>query len=320
MKLAILALLLSSFHPGLCADGGAVVGKPSAQAAEPNSLARIKAMGLPMLPGKVPAYYSAGYQQHAKKLQAAVEDMNAFYTERLGVQAKVILALLDAKDWTKVTDGPYSLPGYYGPDETVFLMPATSDNPVFGLMQARKSAIPPEELQAFLKDNHTTFDALAGQFVDLVSFHELGHTLLLNFGIDPQNRWFNEFLASYFSYAYIAERQPEWKRVFALLGRPSKIRPKNTSLDDFDRLYDDVDDVGWYHGMFESRIREIYPQLGLKFLADLKREFPLVPSRAEYMKPIDTRMKPSQLLELLEKIAPGFQKWAAAFDSPVGSH
>lgn len=303
--LALLLMLLSAFP---------------AHGQETKTLARLKEMGLPMLPGKVPAYYSVGHQQHAEKLQAAVEDMNAFYKERLGVQANVILALLDAKDWTKVTDGPYFFPGYYRNDDPVFLMPATSDNPVFGLMQARKAAIPPEELQAFLKDNHTTFDALAGQFVDLVSFHELGHTLLLNFGIDPQNRWFNEFLASYFSYAYIAERQPEWKRVFALLGRPSKIRPKNTSLDDFDRLYDDVDDVGWYHGMFESRIREIYPQLGLQFVADLKSQFPLVASRAEYMKPFDTRMKPSQLLERLEKIAPGFQKWAAAFDSPPASH
>lgn len=278
-----------------------------------NPLAKIKTLGIASLSGKIPAYYSSGHRQHAEKLQSAIEDMNAFFQERLRVQTNVVLALLDSKGWTDVTGDRYGLPMVTGTPLVIF-MPATSDSPAFGLMMARKEAIPPGTLQTFLKDNAISFEALADQFVDLIGFHELGHTLTAQFGIDPKNRWLSEFLASYWSYAYISERQPEWKRVFDLLGRPSEVRPKNTSLEDFERLYTGVDDYGWYQGMFEARIREIYPELGLKFLRDLRRDFPSNGDSPGFA-PLASRMKPELLLERLEKIAPGFQEWAAGFSS-----
>ncbi len=282
---------------------------------EPNYLAKIKELGIPALNGKIPAYYSPGHQQHARQLQSAIEDMNGFYQSRLDVQTNVAaLALLDSKSWTNVTGNPYGLPMCSG-NPVVIFMPATRDNPTFGLMMARRQAIPPGLLQTFLKENDTTFDAVADQFVDLIGFHELGHTLTLNFGIDPKDQWFSEFLASYWSYAYISERHPEWKRVFDLLGRPSKVRPKNTSLEDLERLYTGVDDYGWYQGMFEARIREIYPRSGLKFLIDLRRDLPLTDSSPGYAAPVRSRMPPQELIERLEKIAPGFKEWAVGFNS-----
>ena len=51
---------------------------------------------------------------------------------------------------------------------------------LFSMLPVRAEE-PPGQLQTYLKDNHITFDALAAQFVDLVSFHELGHVLTLNF-------------------------------------------------------------------------------------------------------------------------------------------
>jgi len=290
----------------------------AARTQEPNLVARMRELGLATLSGKVPAYYSSGHREHAEKLQAAIEDMNVFYRGSLGVEADVSLALLDAKDWKNVTGDEYSLPHVAGKPR-VILMPATSDNPVFALIEARKEAIPPEQLQAFLKEQNTTFATVAAEFVDLIGFHELGHTLNDQFGIDPKNLWLSEFLANYWSYAYIMQRQPEWKRVFDLLGRPSKVRPRNTSFEDFERLYDQVDDYGWYQGMFEMRVREVCPRLGLKFLRDLKKQFPLNPGTPWSVKPLSTRMKPVDLLGQLEKIAPGFQKWAKGFSSPPRS-
>jgi hypothetical protein len=286
----------------------------STHAEEPNLVARLKALGLPTLSGKVLAYYSSGHREHAQKLQAAIEDMNVFYRSRLGVQADVSLALLNAEDWKRVTGSEYSLPQVEG-SPPVILMPATSDNPVFGLIESRKDAIPQEQLQTFLKNHDTTFAAVVADFVDIIGFHELGHTLNDQFGIDSQNLWFNEFLATYWSYSYISEGQPEWKSVFALLGRPSSVRPKNTSLEDFERLYTNVDDYGWYQGMFERRVQEICPRLGLKFLRDLKQKFPRKSGVPWDPKPLDVRMKPNALLEQLEKIAPGFQKWAEGFQT-----
>lgn len=291
-------------------------GTQNGDAKEPNILARLKQLNLPTLNGKTSAYYSAGHREQAQKLQAAIEDMNAFFQNRLGIQTDVRLALLNAEDWKRVTGHDYSLPQVAG-EPSVIMMPATSDNPVYGLMDARKAAIPPDRLQTFLKDHNTTFNAVAADFVDFIGFHELGHTLTMKIGIDPQDRWLGEFLATYCAYLYVSERQPEWKSAFALLGRPSSIRPKNTSLEDFERLYDRVDDYGWYQGMFEQQVREVVPRLGVKFLRDLSQRFPLQPKPDWNYKPLETRMKPAALLQELEKIAPGFQKWAEEFGSTL---
>ncbi len=281
-------------------------------------LSRLKAIGLPHLEGKVTAYYSPGpgHREHAERLQRAIEDMNAFYRERLKVETRAPLALLDSKDWMRVSGNSYGLPMVMGTPPVIF-MPATSDNPAHGLMDARKAAIPPAALETFLQQQHTTFAEVADIFVDLIGFHELGHDLTDHFGIDPQDRWFSEFLASYWSYGYIAERQPQWKAVFELLGRPSAVRPKNTSLEDFERLYNDVDDYGWYQGMFEMRIVEVYRQAGIGFISAVKKELPQAKKAAGYTLPVEERMKPEVLLERLESISPGFKRWSAEFTPRV---
>jgi len=285
----------------------------TSSAQEVNFLSRIKELGLQNIDGKIPAYYSAGHREHAEMLQSRIDDMNTFFQARLGVHANVVLALLDSKGWTDVTGDPYGIAMVSGKPLVIF-MPATSDNPTFGLIRARKESIPPETLRAFLRDNQIPFEAAVSQFVDLVGFHELGHVLTLNFGIDPQDHFLSEFLASYWSYAYIWERQPEWKRVFDLFGRPSKIRPQHTSLEDFEHLYMRVDDPGWYHGMFEAHIREIYPKFGLGFLSDLRKEFPLSGEPLAYSPP-ERRLEVGQIVERLDKIAPGFRAWLATFNS-----
>jgi hypothetical protein len=100
-----------------------------------------------------------------------------FYESRLGVKAELPLALLNAADWKRVTGNDYSLP-QVGGTPPVIMMPATSDNPVYGLMDARKAAIPPEQLQTYLNDHHTTFNAMAADFVDFLGFHEIGHMFI----------------------------------------------------------------------------------------------------------------------------------------------
>jgi hypothetical protein len=308
--------MLSEWRLARWITGAAVLslGVTTSRAEEPNLVERIRALGLPSLSGTLPAYYTLGHAEHARQLQAAVGEMNAYYQARLGVRADVTLALLDARDWKAVTGGDYSLPTVRG-NPYVILMPATSDNPVFSLIAARKEATPAEQLLTFLADQETTFEATARVFVDLIGFHELGHVLNAQLGIDSRNLWLNELLASYWSYAYISERQPEWRRVFDLLGRPSKVRPKTTSLEDFERLYSGVDDYGWYQGMYEVRVREIYPQRGLRFLSDLKQRFPGTAGAPWEPIPLATRMKPAELIAALERIAPGFQEWAGGFGS-----
>jgi hypothetical protein len=52
--------------------------------------------------------------------------------------------------------------------------------------------------------------------VDLISLHELGHAYSVRLGLRPPrpNKWFSEFLASYFAYAYLREKRPKLAALF----------------------------------------------------------------------------------------------------------
>ena len=241
--------------------------------------------------------------------------MNGFYQEKLGVQVAVHLAVLNSNQWTRVNPIPFGLPGVLGEPPVVFA-PAHSGGWAFRQMLARKQAIPADVWQDYLRTTQKTFEGASDDFVDFIALHELGHVLCIHYGIDPSCNWLNEFLASYFGYAFLAERHPDRKPVIALFGRPSQARPKHTTLADFERLYFLVDDYGWYQGMFEQRIQEMYPQAGLQFLKDLKRVLPRtvpIPEGVAIPDPVVNRIAPEVVVERLEAIAPGFQAWAAGF-------
>jgi hypothetical protein len=210
---------------------------------------------------------------------------------------------------------PFGLPGVHGEPPVVFI-PAHSGGWAFRKMLARKEAIPADVWQDYLRTSQKSFEAASDDFVDFIALHELGHALLVRYGIDPSCNWLNEFLASYFGYAFLAERRPERKPVIALFGRPSQARPKHTTLADFERLYFLVDDYAWYQGMFERRIQEMYPQAGLQFIKDLKRALPRtasIPDGVSIPDPVVNRLAPEVVVEKLDAIAPGFQAWAKGF-------
>ncbi len=278
-------------------------------------LPRVVHLHLPSLPAPVLTFYADGAKARAERLQADVRDMNAFYQEKLGAQADVTLAVLNSNQWARVNPIPYGLPGVLGVPHVVF-MPAHSGGWAFRQMLARKEGIPVEALQDYLQTTQKSFETAADEFVDFIALHELGHVLLMRYGIDPGCHWLNEFLASYFAYAFVAERRPERKPVIALFGRPSTTRPRHTTLADLERLYFRVDDYGWYQGMFERRIQEMYPQAGLQFIEELRRQRPRPPTTAQdtsLPEEVLNRIAPELALQMVEAISPGFQAWAAGF-------
>jgi hypothetical protein len=278
-------------------------------------LEQVAKLSLPKLDGRITTYYNSGAMVRAQKIQAALTDMSAFYEKRLGIRADLTLAVLNSNDWSRVDgSGPYGLPCVVG-DPPVIFMPATSGGLAFRLMMARKDAIPAGVLSAYLETNHTTFEATADDFVDCIGFHELGHRLCRRYGIAPKCHWLDEFVASYFDYTFISERRPALKKVFDLLGRPSKVRPKNTTLADFERLYEGVDDYGWYQGMFESHIQELYPKMGIQFLKELRQRFPTAGPEKEI--PTPNPVSPEVVLAQLEKFASGFESWAKGFQNKI---
>jgi hypothetical protein len=288
-KIIVVSAILIFAIPGVVHSFGSDMNDP---------LEMIIKLGLPKLEGRFPTYYSKGARDKAEKLETAFVDMNAFFKEKLGIQTHGVLAVLNPDDWSKVSSWPYGMPHLEG-EQTVIFMPASSGGMAYQMMVSRKESIPADMLKKHCETYQTTFEEVADTFVDLIGFHELGHVLCAEYRIDPRSSWFSEFVASYFAYSFLSERQPEWKGVFDLLGRPSSTRPKNTTLTDFDLLYTGVDDYGWYQGSFETRIRELYPKMGLQFLKELQRQFPLLTEPEE--------------LDKLEKIAPGFQSWARCF-------
>jgi hypothetical protein len=285
-------------------------------------LPRVVKLELPSLPGPVPTYYDHGAKPRAERLQADIREMNSFYQDKLGVQAAVSLAVLNSNQWTRVNPIPFGLPGVHGEPPVVFI-PAHSGGLAFRQMLARKEAIPADVLQEYLRTSQQTFEAASDDFVDFIALHELGHALLVHYGIDPSCHWLNEFLASYFGYAFLAERRPERKPVIALFGRPPQTRPKHTTLADFERLYLLVDDYAWYQGRFEQRIQEMYPQVGLQFIKDLKRALPRIapiPDGVSIPDPVVNHLAPEVVVDKLEALAPGFKAWAEGFQKELATH
>jgi hypothetical protein len=290
----------------------AFVGVSNGRAADKtNLLERVVKLDLPKLDGRIPTYHSDGAGARARKLESAIADMSAFYQMHLGIRAAVHLAVLNSNDWTRVSSHPFGLPNIEGTPPVIF-MPATSGGVAFHMMMGRKDAIPANLLRGYLEANQTDFEAAADEFVDIIGFHELGHELCARYEIAPRCHWLNEYVASYFAYAFISERRPESKSVFELLGRPSKARPKNRTLADFERLYTGVDDYGWYQGMFESHIQTLYPKMGLQFLKELRQRFPAAAGAVVDI-PVPNAVPPEQVLAEVEKFAPGFESWAEGF-------
>ena len=120
------------------------------------------------------------------------------------------------------------------------------------------------------------------------------------------NKWFNEFLASYFAYAYLRQRNLKLATVFhTMTAEMASVTPKqkHTTLDDFERLYVGVGpaNYGWYQGKFFERVAQVYDAKGLGFIPESVKAFP-TDEKADLT--VDV------VLARLEKIAPGFLGWA----------
>jgi hypothetical protein len=140
---------------------------------------------------------------------------------------------------------------------------------------------------------------------DLIGYHEVGHVVIDAHGLTQTQHWLNEMLATFAAYAFMRERHPELARAWDALMRfnVEAYRPEFRSLDVFEKRYDEIpqETYGWFQGMFHTRLAEVYENRGLEFLKDLRGAG--VVAGAKH----DTA---SELIARLEKIIPGFQRWA----------
>jgi hypothetical protein len=144
--------------------------------------------------------------------------------------------------------------------------------------------------------------------VDLIGFHELGHLLVHPYGIATASPWLNEFLSTYFSYAFMSTNYPHLADMYmAFAVFPSSYQPGYTSLAEFDEHYIRVgfENYGWYQGIFAAKASEVFAHRGLGFLKDVRDAFP---EGSE-------NLSGTEVLNRLDNIYQGFLEWAAVLES-----
>ena len=102
-------------------------------------------------------------------------------------------------------------------------------------------------------------DSILSMF-DNIALHELGHIFLINLKHTHfEERWANEFLASYFAICFLEESHSK-------SGLPrvdlSGYQPHYKSLEDFERLYSQMNgpNFAWFQGKFVELGYELYPK------------------------------------------------------------
>jgi hypothetical protein len=238
-----------------------------------------------------------------RPLRALVEQAMGFYERTLGITGELHLAVLTPGDWAKViTWQPYGIPGVAGEPPVAFL-PATDDNVAANDALSIRGGVSPDTVR-LIEAAGRSYEEASRRYVDLVGLHELGHTYARRFGIRTPSRWAGELLATYFAYAYLREHDPAQADVWDGILRAYRdaVRPKHTTLADFERLYFGVGPQNyiWYQARFQQMVRAAYDAQGLDFLRAVRKAFPEA----------ESALTPEETLRRFEKIFPPFREWA----------
>lgn len=271
---------------------------------EETTLEKVRGLGLSSISEPIPVFYSEGYLARAQFLQGVLGRAMDFFSDSLGVEVSLNLAVLNEEDWVQVSGTlPYGALFVTGRPHLVAL-PATTDVPVTqDFLGLRK----PEGRVEWLEVGGLSFDDAANQMVDLIGFHEVGHTFREALGIPRVSNWFNEFLASYLAYAFMRAEEPilagVWNGMMHL--KAGTERPSHTTLADFQELYFGVglENYIWYQSQFQCRVHEVYEASGLRFVSLVADSFSSMPEE----------VADQVALAKLEEIVSGFLEWAEGF-------
>jgi len=275
----------------------------------PSNFERIQQLGVDSLEAGLWVYYSQDYKDRAEAIGRQITASNSFHRDSLGVNVDIRVALLDPTDFERASfepGYPYGLP-FIG--DQVAVLPADLKSGAVIEMYAPFETTASAAVLADLQEVGLSYDDARRQMVDLIGLHEIGHAQVYAYGLDARQHWFNEFLATYFAYAYMRSREPEMAVVWDAVTRAGRegYEPTHSSLDDLNRLYAGVGvgDYVWYQNIFQDRIRTVYDEQGLGFLRRVLDRL----SNPEW----DPKLS-AELLAALEEIAPGFIAWAEAYE------
>ena len=284
-----------------------VLSAVPAPAQQSGALARIRALDVErMEAGRATVLYSDhdGKEADAGRSMAlrVVEPLNDaadFFAERMGGDFRFTVALLSPRDWSRVSGSQVPLPWHSQADRLV-VVPVRSDLAMMTGPDGDRSS----------------------RTAQVVTLHQLGHIVTAAYlqpagfrGPAPPVRWFDELLASYFSYAYMREHDPELADFMTDLAwdMTRRTEPRFSGLAQYDAFYESylsvpqgAANLGWYHNAFNLRAAELYRKHGTDLMDEIRRELPW--SRLE-------SWNTEELLELLEPVSRGFFAWAEEMQS-----
>jgi len=190
------------------------------------NLSTIQSLDLDSLQRDVTVYYSPVYSERAVELQAMIEKAVAFFEDSLALRAEVNLVVLSPYHWQQLTPLPYGVP-FASPEAPAIILPA-EDGAITDIFQSLYPLYPGGRVDR-IKAAGFSFDDGVRKKVDLIGYHELGHLLVHPYGIATASPWLNEFLATYFSYAFMSTNYPDLADMYmAFAVFPSSYQPGYT--------------------------------------------------------------------------------------------
>jgi hypothetical protein len=285
---------------------------PEALAQDAMTLSRVQKLNLESLPGPVPTYYSPGMRPRAEMLQRRVREAVTFFETRYQTPVTVSLAILNESHLTSVAPGsPAGMFASVAP--LIVVVPAFPESGIVAQIfrKAHAAATSPEARRAWerLAVSH---EAAVSQVLDAMVLHEVGHTYVNGaLGFRNVARWLNEFMATYIAYTFLRSREPAaietWNAVS--LDIVDAIQPSTRRLDEFNRLYVGVgiETYGWFQSHFNLGVTAMLPQ---KQDANWFEEL-----RAAGLDKDSRSLTTSELVDRLDRIAPGLKRWAETLEA-----
>jgi hypothetical protein len=241
--------------------------------------------------GRVTVHFAEADRDWAAALATFTESAAGFFEGELGFSYPLNLAVLSPEHWFEASPGeelPYGMPWAHR-EESLMVAPASLEEGVL--------IVGPDE-------------AADRRRVRFVLLREFGHILAKRYlHPDTSHRqwWLEEFLSSYFAYAYIAAHDPAWAQAARSewRGVVEASDPAAYTLDwgFMNRLPPEafVRNYASYQNVLNLRVAKVHETHGAKFLRAARDQL-------SWRNGLD--WSTAKLLSELEAIAPGLEGWA----------
>lgn len=251
----------------------------------------IRKRTLDTIGGKLPTYYSAGNKRVALDIRKNMTSAIDYYEKKYHKSFHVKLAVLDSLDW--LTERiPYGFVFY---DSGWMVMNTGMQYSTFKKVYGLESFS--DQLDKELKRHNIKPDEMIRAFYSFYSIHELGHYFIdcLSNATAPDS-WMGEVIATYFSYEYYKNKQPNTLIPFELFSGIDKnyYKPVHTSIKDFDEIYGamGIKNYLWYHSNFYFLAKSLYGCKGKTFISFFEDSFP---------KTSTTKFSTHDIIQILDK-------------------